>query len=224
MEPSLGERLTATSPTFSRDRLRTILEKAKPFHPKGHYLEPADPHGNHLGGYFLLDPVTADRGFVEWIAEDIVAWIVRNRIEFDVLFAPANPALRVLVQTVSRAMGRPAAYWEYLPSGRFGERLVEGRVDRRARALVLNGVSHTGRCVGQRLPEFVEQLGGTRAAAAVFVKGSVPKVAEIERTLGRRFYSALRVDVPVFAAAECPLCRTAGPPVPWTALLRSGKP
>ena len=219
MDASLGDGLTAVSPTFPRQRLRTILEKAKPFHPRGHFLYPADARGNHLGGFFLLDPVTADRGFVEWIAEDIAAWTVRSAIEFDVLFAPAQPAVRTLAGAVSRATGRPAVFWEYLPSGRFGDRLVEGRLDRRARALVFNGVSHTGRCVGQRLPEFVERLGGVRVAAAAFVKGSAPPVAEAEKSLGPKFYSAIRAEISVYAAAGCPLCRTQGAPVPWMSLL-----
>ncbi len=219
---AIDVRLAATSPTFPRDRLEAILGKAKPFHPEGHYLYPADERGNHLGAFFLLEPVAADLGYVDWIAQDIRAWIDRNGIEFDVVFAPAQPAVQVLADAVARTAGRRTAFWDYLPSGRFGERLVQGRPDRGFRALVLNGVSHTGRCVGQRLPEFVERLGGTTAAAAVFVKGSVPKVAEVERSLGPRFYSALRAEVPVFAPAGCPLCRTRGPPVPWTALLRSG--
>ncbi len=219
---SLGERLTATSPTFPPERLATILRDTHAFHREGHYLYPADNRGNHLQGYFLLEPVAADRRFVEWIAEDLVAWTHRARIEFDVLFAPAQPAVRSLAEAIARKAGRPTAYWEYLPSGRFGERLVEGRVDRGARALVFNGVSHTGRCVGQRLPEFVNRLGGTSVAAAVFVKGTAPKVGETEARLGDRFYAALRAEVPVFAPTGCPLCARDGPPVPWTDLLERG--
>ena len=221
---SLGERLTATSATFPRERLETILRTAKPFHPEGHYRYPADERGNHLQGYFLLDPVVEEPRFVEWIQEDLASWIDRERLEFDVLFAPAQPAVKILADAVARAVGKPAVYWEYLPSGRFGDRLVEGRLQRGQRALVFNGVSHTGRCVGQRLPEFVERLGGTRVGAAVFVKGTAPKVAETEAALGDRFYSALRAEIPVFAAAGCPLCRTEGAPVPWTALRGNGTP
>jgi len=216
---SLGERLTATSETFPQERLEMILREARPFHADGHFLYPADDRGNHLQGYFLLEPVAANPNFVDWIAEDVAAWTDRRGIEFDVLFAPAQPAVRVLAEAIGRKVGRPAAYWEYHPSGRFGERLVRGQVDRGARALVFNGVSHTGRCVGQRLPDFVESLGGTGVAAAVFVKGSAPKVAETEAKLGDRFYSAIRAEVPLFAPKGCPLCATRGPPVPWTALL-----
>ncbi len=222
MMGSLGERLTATSPTFATDRLATVLRETHAFHPEGHYLYPADDRGNHLQGYFLLEPVAAEPRFVEWIAEDLATWTDRARIAFDVLFAPAQPAVHTLAEAVARRTGRPTAYWEYLPSGRFGERLVEGQVDRGSRALVFNGVSHTGRCVGRRLPDFVERLGATSVAAAVFVKGSAPKVAEIEASLGYRFYAALQADVPVFAPTGCPLCARDGPPVPWTALLGRG--
>lgn len=219
MMGSLGERLTATSATFPRDRLETILREARPFHPEGHYLYPADDRGNHLQGYFLLDPVTADPRFVDWIAEDLVAWTRRIGLEFDLVFAPAQPALRPLVEAIAAKGARPAAYWEYLPSGRFGERLVEGHVEEGAMALVFNGVSHTGRCVGLRLPEFVQRLGGTTVGAALFVEGSAPKVTETEERMGDRFYSAMRAEVPVFAAKGCPLCARSGPPVPWTTLV-----
>ena len=219
----LDERLTVTSSTFPRDRLEAILRGAAPFHPEGHYLYPADDRGNHLRGFFLLEPVAADPRYVDWIAQDVTAWADRTALAFDVVFAPAQPAVRVLADAIAARIGCPAAYWEYRPSGRFGERLVDGRVAPGARALVFNGVSHTGRCVGQRLPEFVERLGGTAAAAAVFVKGSVPKVMETEERMGGRFYSALRAEVPVFAPAGCPVCARGGPPVPWTTLLE-GRP
>lgn len=218
----LGGKVTAASATFPRERLETILREAAPFHPDGHYLYPADERGNHLGSYFLLDPVVREPRFVTWIAEDMSAWIDRAGLEFDVLFAPAQPAVRSLADALARTAGVPVAYWEYLPSGRFGERLVDGRVDRGARALVFNGVSHTGRCVGQRLPEFVDRLGAKTVGAAVFAKGSAPKVAETEAALGERFYASLRAEVPVFVPRECPLCRAGGTAVPWTVLLEAG--
>jgi orotate phosphoribosyltransferase len=220
----LTERLAATSETFPRERLMTILREARPFHPEGHFLYPADDRGNHLQGYFLFEPIAADARFVEWIAEDVAAWVDRNRVEFDVLFAPAQPAVKTVASAIARKAGRPAAYWEYHPSGRFGERLVEGHLDRGDRALVFNGVSHTGRCVGQRLPAFVDSLGGTGIAAAVFAKGSTPAVAEAERAFGDRFHSAIRAEIPVFAANGCPLCATSGPPAPWTTLLGRDAP
>lgn len=218
----LGGQLTAASATFRRDRLETILREAAPFHPDGHYLYPADDRGNHLGSYFLLEPVVRDPRFVAWIVDDVTGWIDRGGLEFDVLFAPAQPAVRVLADAVARAADVPVAYWEYLPSGRFGDHLVDGRVDRGTRALVFNGVSHTGRCVGERLPAFVDRLGARSVGAAVFVKGSAPKVAETEAALGERFYAALRAEVPVFVPRECPLCRAGGSAVPWSVLLGEG--
>lgn len=216
---SPGDRLTAVSETFPPGRLERMVREAGPFHPEGHYLYPADERGNHLQGYFLLEPVTANPEFVEWIAQDVGGWANARGIEFDVVFAPAQPAVKILAKEIAARADRPTAFWEYLPSGRFGDRLVEGRFPEGGKALVFNGVSHTGRCVGQRLPEFVERLGGTTVAAAVFVKGTAPKVAETEARLGNRFYSALRAEVPVFAPMGCPLCARMGPPVPWTALL-----
>lgn len=219
---SLGDRLSTTSETFRRDRLETILGEARPFHPEGHFLYPADERGNHLQGYFLLEPVAAEARFVEWIASDVTAWVDRERIRFDVLFAPAHPAVKALADSIAAKVGCRVAYWEYLASGRFGEHLVEGHVPAGSQALVFNGVTHTGRCVGLRLPEFVARLGGTVVGAAVFAKGSAPKVIETEARLGRRFYSALRAEIPVFAPDGCPLCRDGGRPVPWTDLLGRG--
>ena len=221
MDP-LGERLTATSPAFPRERLQAIVREAKPFHVDGHYLYPADDRGNHLQGFFLLEPVAAHPEFVRWIAEDCVAWAEREEIEFDLFFAPARPAVKTLVEAGALRAGRPSAYRECLPSGRFGERLVEGRVARGARALIFNGVTHTGRCFGQRLPAFVGMLGGTAVAAAVFTKGSAPKVAETEGRLGERLHSAIRAEIPIFAPPACPLCARGRTCVPWTDLLRRG--
>lgn len=224
MHPLAG-RLTVTSDTFPRERLETIVQEADPFTPEAHILYPADERGQHLRGFFAIEPVARHPEFVGWIGDDVTAWMRRRRIDFDVLFAPAHPAVRALAEAISAASGRAAAYWEYLPSGRFGTRLVEGQVPRGAHALVFNAVSHTGRCVGQRLPEFVAQLGGTTVAAAVFVKGTVPKVVETAARMGPRFYSALQADVPIYAPSECPICKETGQgPIPWTALVTGGLP
>jgi hypothetical protein len=220
---ALSDRLRVTSATFRSEWLEDIQRQASPFHPEGHYLYPADDRGNHLQGFFLLEPVVRNPAFVARIRDDVVRWARRERIAPGLLFAPSDPAVRILGNAIAKALAIPAAYWEDLPSGRFGERLAEGRVDRGAEALVFNGVSHTGRCVGLRLPEFVERLGGTTVAAAVFVKGIAPKVRETEERLGSRFYSAVRAEVPVYQPTECPLDRSMGPPVPWTDLLRSDR-
>ena len=221
---SPADRLRVTSPSFRHEWLDAIRRDAAPFHPDGHYLYPADEQGNHLQGFFLLEPVAERKELVARITEDAAAWARREGVSCDLLFAPAQPAVKVLGDALAERLGVPTAYWEYRPTGRFGDRLVQGRVGRGARALVFNGVSHTGRCVGLRLPEFVRREGGTTVAAAVFVKGVAPKVADTERDLGSRFYSTLQADVPVYSPRECPLCKSAGPPVPWTALLAGSRP
>lgn len=218
---AFSDRLHVTSPTFHNEWLEEIQRTAAPFHSEGHYLYPADDRGNHLQGFFLLEPVVGVPAFVARIRDDVLEWAKREEIEPDVVFAPSDSPVRILGNAIAKGLGTSAAFWEDLPSGRFGERLVEGRVERGAKALVFNGVSHTGRCVGLRLPEFVERLGGTTIAAAVFVKGIAPRVRETEERLGSRFYSTIRADVPVYAPTECPLDGPLGPPVPWTVLLRS---
>ena len=73
-------------------------------------------------------------------------------------------------------------------------------------------------------PAATARMTATSVAAAVFVKGSTPKVAETEDRLGDRFYSAVRAEVPLFVPNGCPLCARMGPPVPWTALLGEASP
>jgi len=93
---------------------------------------------------------------------------------------------------------------------------VEGSVPVGSRALALNAVSLQGRCVGLRLPQFVQGLGGQVTAAAVFAKGTGVLVRETEDWLGDGFYSTIQVDVPIFPPSSCPMCQESrGPPIPW---------
>jgi len=204
------------SPTFPRATLERILREARPFAEKGHFLYPADADGIHTKGFFAFEPVARSTNFVDAIADDVAKWAKRAAIDVDIVFAPAAPAVRLLAEAVGARLGRPRAYWEYLPSGRFGNRLVEGSVLRGSTALALNAVSLQGRCVGLRLPQFVQGLGGQVAAAAVFAKGTGVIVRETEDWLGDRFYSTIQVDVPIFAPTNCPACESSGePPIPW---------
>src|SRR5438309_10352036 len=204
------------SPTFPRITLDRILKEAKPFTETGHFLYPADEDGNHTKGFFAFEPVARSPTFVDAIADDIAKWEDRTSIDVDVVFAPAQPAVRPLAEAVGARLERPTAYWEYLPSGRFGSRLVEGSVPRGSRALTLNAVSLQGRCVGLRLPQFVQGLGGQVTAAAVFAKGTGVLVRETEDWLGVGFYSSIQVDVPIFPPSSCPMCQeSAAPPIPW---------
>src|SRR2546429_663589 len=157
-----------------------------------------------------------DPGYVDPIADDMAAWAGRTAIDVDVIFAPAQPAVRPLAEALGARLRRPTAYWEYLPSGRYGERLVEGSVLAGSRALALNGVSLQARCVGLRLPQFLERLGGRSVAAAVFAKGVADLVRQTEEKMGDRFYSTLQVNVPIYPASSCPLCASsAQPPMSW---------
>jgi hypothetical protein len=204
------------SPTFPRSTLDRLLREARPYTKEGHFLYPADESGIHTKGFFAFEPVARSTPFVHAIADDIGDWAHETPIEVDVVFAPASPAVRPLAERVGALLGKPIAYWEYLPSGRFGNRLVEGSVPRRSSVLALNAVSLQGRCVGLRLPQFVQGLGGQVTAAAVFAKGTALLVRETEDWLGDRFYSTIQVDVPIFPPTDCPACKASGqPPTSW---------
>lgn len=213
------------SPTFPKSTADLISREARPFTPDGHYLYPSDAEGSHTKGFFAIEPVTRERTFTDAIADDVERWADRESVDVDLVFAPAQPAVRPLANAVAVRLGRPTAFWEYLPSGRFGDRLVEGSVPRGAEALAFNGVSLQGRCVGLRLPQFVESLGGTVTAAAVFAKGVADLVRQTEEGLGNRFYSTLQANVPVYAPSGCPLCSAKfGPPVPWQTFAEARRP
>jgi len=194
------------SPTFPRRTLDRILREARPFTDLGHYLYPADANGSHTKGFFAIEPIASSESFVKAIIEDMEGWANREAIKVDVIFAPAQPAVKPLAEALGAGLDIPTAYWEYLPSGRYGDRLVAGSVPRLSKALALNGVSLQGRCVGLRLPQFVESLGGQVVAAAVFAKGRTDLIRQTEERLGPRFYSTIQVDVPIFPPADCPIC------------------
>lgn len=206
----------AVSNTFPRRSLDRILRKARPFTEAGHYLYPDDLNGSHTKGFFAIEPVTRSAPFVDAIAQDIERWAKGQSIVADVVFSPAQPGVRPLAEAVGSRLGIPTAFWEYVPSGRYGDRLVEGSVPRGSKALALNGVSLQGRCVGLRLPQFVEALGGSVVAAAVFAKGTTDLVRKTEERMGDRFYSTVQVRVPIYTPSACPLCAVGqGPPRSW---------
>jgi hypothetical protein len=194
------------SRTFPRRSLERILRETRPFTDSGHYLYPADATGSHTKGFFAIEPVSRHTQFVDAIADDIERWSDKHSISADLVFSPAQLGVRPLAEAVGSRLGIPTAFWEYLPSGRFGEGLVEGSVPHGSKALALNGVSLQGRCVGLRLPQFVEGLGGSVVAAAVFAKGTTDLVRQTQQRLGDRFYSTVQVDVPIYAPSACPLC------------------
>ncbi len=216
-----NEPVRRTSRTIPEEIVDEILRVAQPFTPDGHFLYPADRDGSHTRGFFAFEPVARHPEFVDRIADDMAEWFRAQSIQADVLFAPGHRATRSLADTFAREVGVDTAYWEYLPSGRFGDRLVAGSVAPGSRALVFNSVSLQGRCVGLRLPEFVERLGGEVVGAAVFAKGTADLVRRAEALLGPRFYSTLQVEVPIYRPDACPLCGTSGQPVPWTRLVEA---
>ncbi|HEX9340796.1 MAG TPA: hypothetical protein VF992_06465 [Thermoplasmata archaeon] len=212
--PPLPIRLV--SPTFKPQFLEEILDVSRPSTAEGHFVYPADEDGNHTRGFFAIEPVTAYAPFVDAIADDMAAWALREGIDVDLVFAPAQPAVRPLAEAFAQRLRRPVAYWEYRPSGRFGNALVEGWVPSNSKVLAFNGVSLQGRCVGLRLPQFVTRLGAEVVSAAVFVKGATDLVRQTEERFGPRFYSTLQVDVPLYPPASCPECvATNSPPVSW---------
>jgi hypothetical protein len=210
------EPLRLVSATFPPRTYERILGDARPFTDVGHYRYPDDADGSHTKGFFAIEPVTRSDAFVDAIADDVEGWFDRTAIDADLVFAPAQPAVRPLAEAVAARLGRPTAYWEFHPTGRYGDRLVAGAIPRGSRVLALNGVSLQGRCVGLRLPQFAAQSGADVVAAAVFAKGTADLVRKTEQLMGDRFYSTLRVDVPLYRASECPMCAaTHEPPVSW---------
>lgn len=189
--------------------------KTNAYKKGGHYLYPADNDGNHLENFFVIENVVKNEKLTEAITDDMVLWA--KAIDFDVIFAPAQPAVKKLAAVLAKKLGKKTAFWEYLPSGRFGSKLVESDVNGK-KCIVFNGVTQQGRCVGLRLPEFVESSGGKVVAACVFAKGTTGLVIQTEERWGSLFYSTIQVDVKVYPPKECPLCGKE-PLKKWTELV-----
>ena len=204
------------SPTFSVP-LEEIL-KTDAYKKGGHYLYPSDSEGNHLENFFLIENVVKNESLVDAITVDMALWA--KGIDFDIIFAPSQPAIKTLATRLAKKLGKKTAFWEYLPSGRFGSMLVEGNVKGK-KCIVFNGVTQQGRCVGLRLPEFVESSGGKVVGACVFAKGTTGLVEQTEKRWGKLFYSTVQVDVKVYAPKECALCGGKLPLKKWTELVKT---
>jgi len=219
----LDKSLRLCSSTMSRAELDEILATPGIYFASGHYLYPVSDGGrvgNHLNSLFIIEPIAAQDHLVDLIVSDMLRWIDREQIEFNLIFAPAQPAVQKIVHKLAERTGARQAFWEYKGSGWFGDKLVSGQVKPGDKALVVNGVSQQGRCVGDRLPSFVESLGGQAVAAAVFAKGTGPGVKAAEARYGSKLYSALEVDIKVQSPAECQICAGGGKKslIPWTEL------
>lgn len=218
---TLKEAISTVSETFPGDVLTDILSTAGAHIPHGHFQYPAregNRDGNHLDSLFIIEPIAANERWVDAIVEDICRWIEREKVQFEVVFAPAQPAVQRIAGKLAERTGARQAYWEYLPSGWFGTRLVSGSIGKGEPVLVFNGVSQQGRCVGDRLPSFVEGLGGNTVAAAVFAIGTAPGARQAVERYGSKLYAAVQVDIDINPPQSCPLCaRPDAPPlVPWT--------
>jgi len=189
----------------------------------GHFEFPAPDSGrvgNHLQSLFLIEPIAENKQFIGWIADDIVRWIEKRNLIFDVIFAPSQPAVKKIAHRIAERTATREAYWEYLPSGWFGTKCLEGEIHHGDKVLIFNAVTPQGRCVGERLPAFVEQLKGNVVGAAVFAKGTAAGVAAAEQRYGELFYSSIQVQIDVLRPDQCQQCQAPGATraIPWTEL------
>jgi len=205
------------------DQINQILRTPGVYHTPGHFQYPVSEGGkvgNHLDSLFLIEPIVKEDQFVEWIVDDICRWIDAEKLEFDVIFAPAQMAVTFIVEKLAKRLNVRKAYLEYTYAGWFGTELVEGEINKSDRVLLFNGITHQGRCVGERLPHFVENIGAKVVAAAVFAKSTTAGVIATEQHYGTKFYAAVQVDIKVATPQDCEQCLLESIPelTPWTKL------
>lgn len=190
---------------------------------QGHFLYPADENGAHLPQFFTIEPIVKYPALIREIGQDVMTWLQGIEVKPDVIFAPAQSGVKEIARTIAYLTRSLSAFWEYLPSGRFGNKLVEGGICSGDKVLVFNGVTHQGRCVGERLPQFVESFGGKVEAVAVVAKNRTSLVREVEKKYGRNFFSPVSMNFPVYRPEECPECRSGSRYTlrPWTDLLKN---
>ena len=215
----LDQAVKLISSTFKKEWLEEILERAKPLRTEGHYFYPADKRGNHLQGFFLLDPIAKHPDLVEMISEDILKWIKNRAIDFDLIFSSAQPGVKKFSDYIASKLRKKKVYLEYLPSGRFGDKLVEGEIQPGDKVLVFNAVAVQGGCIGNKLPKLVENFKGKVVAAATFAKGITPLIQETEKKHKVNFYATIQIPVQVYSPDTCPLCQAEIELIPWTKLL-----
>lgn len=207
---SKAKSIQFASDTFPAEQLNELIALPGVHVTGGHYQFPetdGNRVGNHMDALFILEPITENAEFVSWIVDDIELWIEENNIGFEVVFAPQQPSAVRIVQELVKRRKKKAAFWQYLPTGWFGEKLAEGSINNGDRVLVFNSVAQHGRCVGERLPAFAEQLGGKPVAAAVFAKGTGNGVVAAEERWGEKLYAALQVPIEVSLPDSCIKCK-----------------
>lgn len=209
------------SSTFKGEWLVDILQETKPAITSGHYLYPADQNGSHTQGFFLLDCIVKNKKFVELIVNDIAYWAHNVDPKFNVILAPNQPSVRILIGELGSRLGKSVAYLEYFHTGRFGNRIVEGEIHKGDRVLICNGVSFQGNCIGNKLPGVAKEYGGEIAGIAVFAKNDTNLLRDLCAQFGRLFYSTIKVNIPIYSKDTCPHCKSLtnsswAEPIPWT--------
>jgi hypothetical protein len=201
--------LSVCSRTFPPERIGAILKTPGIYHSQGHFEYPVSEvgrTGNHLDAFFLIEPIVGNEEFVNWIIQDLSNWMAKESIACDLIFAPHQAAVRTIAEHLGKASSLPIAYWQSNPNGWFGNALASGTVKPGSKALVFNAVSLTGRCVGERLPSFVKELGAEPVASAAFAIGTTDGASKARERLQSRLYAAVDVPLHLYAPADCPMC------------------
>jgi hypothetical protein len=213
--------LSVRSKTFPPERIGSILSTPGIYHSQGHFEYPVSEPGkagNHLDALFLIEPIVQNPQFVDWIVQDIGEWMSRESIDCDLIFAPQQATVKAIVEILAKVSGLPIAYWKTSPNGWFGDSLASGQVKAGSKALAFNAVSLTGRCIGERLPSFLQELGGAAVASAAFAIGTTDGADKTKERFQNCLYGGIDVPLHLYAPADCPICTgSAGARLtPWT--------
>jgi hypothetical protein len=219
--------LKRSSTTFPSEQLIKILGTPGAY-VIGHFECPAPQngrHGNHFDAVYIPEPISGNPEFVQWIVDDIVLWSKKENLEFEVILAPAQDAVKAFVSPLAERLGKRVAYLDYFPSGWLGGKLVEGEIKQGDRVLVFNAISQTGRDLGETLPKLVEQLGGTTIGAASFCKGTTGGVIQAEHKYGSKFYATIQAHIGIKSPTDCLQCKDESKKElkPWTDVLDAAK-
>jgi hypothetical protein len=214
--------LKGVSNTFPGERLEQILCTPGIYFNEGHFEYPVSEigrTGNHLDAFFLIDPILRNPQFVDWIVQDISKWMSDQKIKCNLIFAPGQVTVRTVVDKLAQVNELPVAYWLSNLNGWFENALQSGAVSAGDQALVFNAVSLTGRCIGERLPSFVQRFGAETVAAAAIAIGTTDGADNTKEKFGERLYAAIEVPLNLYAPSDCPICRSSNGArtlVPWT--------
>ncbi len=212
--------LKRSSTTFPSEQLLKILGSQNAY-TIGHFECPAPlngRHGNHFDAVYVAESIVGSAEFVDSIVADMVGWVNKEAVNFDVILAPAEADTKALAKPLAKSLGKEIAYLDYFPTGWLGGKLVEGEIKKGDRVLVFSAVDQTGRWVGETLPKVAEQFGGTTVGAAVFCKGTTGGVIQAEHKYGSKFYATIQAHVGIKSPSDCLLCKDESKKElkPWT--------